>query len=172
MRARFIFSFAFLFAAGCSKSPAPVDDIESASTTPTAAAAPDVAKGKEIFAQRCVACHGATGHGDGPASASLDPKPRKFADPEWQKQVTDDYIEKIVKLGGAAVGKSAAMPSNPDLNDPAVVAGLRTVVAGQPHVQAAAGRADRGTTAGRRGRRGLAETHGGRRVGHNQGRFV
>jgi hypothetical protein len=33
-----------------------------------------------------------------------------------------------VKLGGAAVGKSAAMPSNPDLTDPNVVAGLRTVV--------------------------------------------
>lgn len=125
--------FALILAAGCSKPQAAPDPDESAETgtaqsaTPTAAT-PDVAKGKEIFAQRCVPCHGSTGHGDGPASASLDPKPRKFADVDWQNQVTDEYIEKIIKMGGAAVGKSAAMPSNPDLSDPAVVAGLRTVV--------------------------------------------
>jgi mono/diheme cytochrome c family protein len=121
--------FAFFVAAGCSKpSPAPEDEPAPGGTT--AAAAPDVAKAKEIFTQRCVTCHGPNGHGDGPASATLNPKPRKFADPAWQKEVTDEYIEKIVKLGGAAVGKSPAMPSNPDLNDPNVVAGLRTIVRG------------------------------------------
>ncbi len=126
-----IFLFASLVAAGCSKpAPAPEPDESAAPSEAHAATTPDVAKGKEIFAQRCVPCHGATGHGDGPASASLNPKPRVFADPAWQSQVTDEYIEKIVKLGGAAVGKSAAMPSNPDLNDPTVVAGLRTVVRG------------------------------------------
>jgi mono/diheme cytochrome c family protein len=130
-----VFSFVNvgLFAAACSKpEPAPEGE-DDTSAEPAAAAAsttPNVEKGKEIFAQRCVPCHGTTGHGDGPASAALDPKPRKFADPAWQQQVTDEYIEKIVKLGGAAVGKSAAMPSNPDLNDPQVVAGLRTVVRG------------------------------------------
>ena len=122
--------FAFILAIGCSKpQPAPEPD-ESAAVGEAHAAAPDVAKGKEIFEQRCVACHGATGHGDGPASASLEPKPRRFSDPEWQAAVTDEYIEKIVKFGGAGVGKSAAMPGNPDLNDPAVLAGLRTVVRG------------------------------------------
>lgn len=120
-----------LFAAACSKSKAAPEPEATAADQPatvTASGAPNVEKGKEIFAQRCVACHGSTGHGDGPASASLNPKPRQFADADWQKQVTDEYIEKIVKLGGAAVGKSPAMPSNPDLNDPQVVAGLRTVV--------------------------------------------
>lgn len=128
-----VFSFLIvcLCAVACSKpQPAPEgdDDTTAAPAATAASNTPNVEKGKEIFAQRCVPCHGTTGHGDGPASASLDPKPRKFADPAWQQQVTDDYIEKIVKLGGAAVGKSAAMPSNPDLNDPQVVAGLRTVV--------------------------------------------
>ncbi|HEY5948257.1 MAG TPA: cytochrome c [Kofleriaceae bacterium] len=122
--------FALIVAAGCSKSSPPESDEAESAAEATAPAAPDVAKGKEIFAQRCVPCHGTTGHGDGPASAALNPKPRQFADPDWQKQVTDDYIEKIIKLGGAAVGKSPAMPSNPDLNDPSVVAGLRTVVRG------------------------------------------
>lgn len=126
---------ALLATIGCSKSqppPPPLDPV--ADPAAAAHAAPDVAKGKEIFAQRCVPCHGTTGNGDGPASASLDPKPRRFADANWQREVTDDYIEKIVKMGGAAVGKSPAMPSNPDLSDPAVVAGLRTVVRGfQPN---------------------------------------
>lgn len=118
--------------AACSKpKPAPeADETPAATPAPvaTASAGPNVEKGKEVFIQRCVACHGATGHGDGPASGTLNPKPRKFADPAWQSEVTDEYIEKIVKYGGAAVGKSPAMPSNPDLNDPQVVAGLRTVV--------------------------------------------
>lgn len=117
-----------LFAAACSKPSPAAEPEETAAAADPGPATPNVDKAKEIFAQRCVACHGSTGHGDGPASASLDPKPRKFADPDWQKQVSDEYIEKIVKLGGAAVGKSAAMPSNPDLNDPQVVAGLRSVV--------------------------------------------
>lgn len=122
---------ACLFVAACSKPKPAAESDETVASAPPAAAAPagpNVQKGKEIFVQRCVACHGPTGHGDGPASATLSPKPRKFADPEWQKGVTDEYIEKIVKFGGAAVGKSAAMPSNPDLNDPQVVAGLRAVV--------------------------------------------
>ena len=122
---------AFVVIAACSKSkPAPEADDKPApaAPAPTASAGPDVAKAKEIFVQRCVACHGATGSGDGPASASLNPKPRKFADPAWQKEVTDEYLEKIVKLGGAGVGKSPAMPSNPDLNDPQVIAGLRVVI--------------------------------------------
>jgi hypothetical protein len=29
--------------------------------------------------------------------------------------VKDDYIESIIKFGGAAVGKSPGMPPNPDL---------------------------------------------------------
>jgi mono/diheme cytochrome c family protein len=123
--------FTCIIAVGCSKpKPAPESDESAAPAGTSAAATADVAKAQEIFTQRCVACHGTTGNGDGPASATLEPKPRKFADPEWQKSVNDEYIEKIVKLGGAAVGKSAAMPSNPDLNDPNVVAGLRTIVRG------------------------------------------
>lgn len=129
MRVR-LFLFAVLVAAGCSKNEAAPAEESAPATTESqqTAAAPNVEKGKEIFSQRCVPCHGATGAGDGPASASLTPKPRMFSDPEWQKSVTDDHIEKVIKLGGAAVGKSPAMPGNPDLNDPAVVAGLRAVV--------------------------------------------
>jgi mono/diheme cytochrome c family protein len=34
-----------------------------------------VAGGAELFVENCAACHGATGAGDGPAAASLDPRP-------------------------------------------------------------------------------------------------
>lgn len=98
-----------------------------AATTPAPAGDP-VATAKQIFRDRCVPCHGATGHGDGPASASLNPKPRQYADKEWQASVTDEYLEKIIKFGGAAVGKSPAMPNNPDLTDPAVVSALKDIV--------------------------------------------
>jgi mono/diheme cytochrome c family protein len=85
----------------------------------------------EIFNGRCTPCHGPNGKGDGPASKGLTPPPRNFSDPEWQKSVTDDHIEKIIKFGGAAVGKSPAMPANPDLTaKPQVVSELRQIVRG------------------------------------------
>lgn len=37
-----------------------------------------VEKGKSLFMNDCVACHGANGEGDGPAAAALNPKPRDF----------------------------------------------------------------------------------------------
>lgn len=108
---------------------APTSPPPTATTAPAASPTGDAtAKAKEIYAQRCVPCHGATGAGDGAASASLDPRPRNFGDPAWQASVTDEHIEKIIKFGGAAVGKSAAMPSNPDLSDPAVVTALKDLV--------------------------------------------
>lgn len=89
------------------------------------------AEATQIWTDRCTVCHGASGLGDGPGSASLDPKPRNFSDATWQDSVNDEHIEKIIVYGGIAVGKSAAMPSNPDLNDkPAVVKALRAHVRG------------------------------------------
>ena len=86
---------------------------------------------KKIFAERCTTCHGASGAGDGPASAGLVPKPRNFTSPEWQKAVTDDHLEQIIQYGGAAVGLSPAMPANPDLTSkPAVGAALVQYVRG------------------------------------------
>ncbi len=84
------------------------------------------AEAEKIFATRCTPCHGERGAGDGPASASLEPKPRNFQDAAWQKAVTDDHLIKIIQLGGAAVGKSAAMPPNPDLTSkPEIVTALK-----------------------------------------------
>jgi mono/diheme cytochrome c family protein len=49
-----------------------------------------VAVGAEVFKTNCEACHGPQGHGDGPASAALDPRPKNLA--ELQKTAADDYF--------------------------------------------------------------------------------
>lgn len=48
------------------------------------------ADGEKVFQTNCVPCHGAQGHGDGPASQSLDPKPRNLA--VLPETVGDDYL--------------------------------------------------------------------------------
>jgi len=46
-------------------------------------------------------------------------------DVAWQESVTDEHLTKIIKFGGAAVGRSPTMPGNPDLiAKPEVVAAL------------------------------------------------
>lgn len=39
---------------------------------------PDLARGKALFATDCAPCHGHTGAGDGPAAATLKPRPENF----------------------------------------------------------------------------------------------
>jgi len=45
---------------------------------------PDLlARGKQLFAQTCVPCHGVKGDGKGPAGAALNPPPANFTDNQW-----------------------------------------------------------------------------------------
>ncbi|NMO14830.1 cytochrome c [Pyxidicoccus fallax] len=85
---------------------------------------------EEVFNSRCSVCHGPRGAGDGPASKGLTPPPRNFQDTDWQGEVSDEHIEKIIAYGGGAVGRSPAMPPNPDLADKPVVRGLREHIRG------------------------------------------
>src|SRR5262249_20961794 len=48
------------------------------------------ADGAGVFNSSCKSCHGPEGHGDGPASESLNPHPKNIA--ELQPQVSDDYL--------------------------------------------------------------------------------
>jgi len=94
-------------------------------------AAGDPKAGEAKYKQLCETCHGPQGKGDGPAGAALNPKPRDLSDPQWQKKVTDDYIKKVIKEGGQAVGLSPLMPpwgaqlNDKDLND--LVAFIRSL---------------------------------------------
>lgn len=44
-------------------------------TNPVPADAASIARGQQLFTTNCASCHGATGRGDGPAAATLDPRP-------------------------------------------------------------------------------------------------
>jgi mono/diheme cytochrome c family protein len=85
----------------------------------------------QVFSTRCATCHGYSGRGDGPGARALNPKPRSYTDPSWQKSVTDAQIRKTIVEGGPAVGKSSLMAPNADLADqPAVLDGLVKIVRG------------------------------------------
>ncbi len=78
-----------------------------------------------LFASLCSTCHGATGHGDGPAAAAFPVKPASFDTKEFQDRVSDEEMRKVIVDGGPAVGKSPLMPGNPSLKDkPEVVEAL------------------------------------------------
>jgi mono/diheme cytochrome c family protein len=121
---------------GCtSKEAAPAEPkaAEPAPTPEPAAepAADPVAEAEEIYKNRCTVCHGEGGKGDGAGSAALDPKPRDFTSAQWQGEVTDDHLKKIIVYGGTAVGKAPTMPANPDLDaKPEVVAELVKYIRG------------------------------------------
>jgi mono/diheme cytochrome c family protein len=111
---------------------APAEQPAAAPAAPAAEVSPAaMAEAKSTFDSVCVTCHGATGEGNGPASAGFPVKPRAFSDPEWQKSVTDEHIRKVIVEGGPAVGKSPLMPGNPQLKDkPEVVNGLVQMIRG------------------------------------------
>jgi mono/diheme cytochrome c family protein len=105
---------------------------------------PDPAlEARQIFDRRCSVCHGASGRGDGPGSAALNPKPQSFSDLAWQSKVTDEEIGRAILGGGLAVGRTAGMPSNPDLQSkPEVIRELVNLLRGfKPATGATAGAA-------------------------------
>jgi len=68
-----------------------------------------VGRGKVIYKEYCMQCHGATGKGDGPAAATLEPKPAIHANVAFN-EVAPEYLYNMINYGGAAMGKSANMP--------------------------------------------------------------
>ncbi len=120
-------SFAILAASlACSKPDAGASNSASGTKATAASAGGDPAR--DLFKQRCVACHGDGGKGDGPGAAALTPKPRNYPDKAWQASVKDEDIKKVILQGGAAVGKSPAMPANPDLEGKPELDGLVAIV--------------------------------------------
>lgn len=77
-----------------------VDDLVVATgivRTPTAV--PDLALGARLFAESCAACHGPTGHGDGPAAAALKPPPADFQSEEVLRALTPFKAFNVVRFG-------------------------------------------------------------------------
>jgi mono/diheme cytochrome c family protein len=80
-----------------------------AAAAPAAATNGDPAKGAPLYATYCASCHGPKGCGDGPLSATLNPKPAKHCDGNVMNAEPTEKLFKIVKEGGASVGKSPLM---------------------------------------------------------------
>lgn len=114
---------ALLILSACGKNerpPPPLEGPGSQESAPGTRKAPprdpnQPSEAKMLFANVCSQCHGLEGRGDGPASESLNPKPRNYTDQAWQSSVTDADIKAIIVGGGQAVGKSGMMPPNPNL---------------------------------------------------------
>lgn len=72
---------------------------------PAAPMAPELA-----FTAICASCHGADGNGTGPAAVALTPKPANFQAPEFWQSRDRAHIAKVIREGGASVGRSPLMP--------------------------------------------------------------
>jgi mono/diheme cytochrome c family protein len=68
--------------------PAPVPAEYAGQTNPLGADA--ATAGAKLFKNNCTACHGEQGHGDGPAGAALNPRPKNL--PKLASTVSDDYL--------------------------------------------------------------------------------
>lgn len=61
--------------------------------------APDLVRGAALYQENCASCHGAQGAGNGPAAATLDPRPSNFTDEERMKQRSVFALYNVVSLG-------------------------------------------------------------------------
>jgi len=63
------------------------------------AAGDQLATGQSLYDAKCQICHGANGHGDGPAAAALNPKPRDFTNPAFWQNNAEEKIKRTVASG-------------------------------------------------------------------------
>jgi high-affinity iron transporter len=77
-----------------------VDDLVAAAGLLRAPSAPpDLAEGARLYQQNCVACHGATGHGDGVAAAAMKPRPVDFHSDEVMAGLTPFKAFNVIRYG-------------------------------------------------------------------------
>jgi mono/diheme cytochrome c family protein len=55
----------------------------------------NIANGKKLAETNCFSCHGASGKGDGPAAAALNPKPADWTSPKVQAESEGTLFWKI-----------------------------------------------------------------------------
>jgi high-affinity iron transporter len=70
-------------------------------------AAPSAVRGKRLFDENCVACHGEHGDGKGPNAAGLNPPPANFTDPQFIHGETPYDFYHVISLGK----RNTAMPA-------------------------------------------------------------
>ena len=68
-------------------------------------------RGKELFEQYCVVCHGISGEGDGFNAYNLNPKPHSLSDSTYMKALSVENLAETISFGGKGVNKSVLMPA-------------------------------------------------------------
>lgn len=68
---------------------------------------PDPASVAPLFAEKCAACHGASGHGNGPAASELNPPPTNFHDIERARQRSLYGLYSVISQGIAGTGMTS-----------------------------------------------------------------
>lgn len=68
-----------------------------------------MAPGEGDYTTYCAPCHGLRGNGDGPLAALLVPHPVRHSDARLMNALSDDYLFRLLKEGGPALGKSRLM---------------------------------------------------------------
>jgi high-affinity iron transporter len=75
---------------------------------------PDLASAAALYQHNCASCHGATGAGDGPAGASLDPPPIDFTDAARARQRSVFALQQVIDQGleGTSMVSYAHLPED------------------------------------------------------------
>jgi mono/diheme cytochrome c family protein len=89
--------------------PTPAPSAPAAPATPAGSLRGDAAAGALLYSTYCASCHGPKGAGDGPISASMNPRPANHSDHVYMASLSDEHLYKVIAQGGTAVGKSPMM---------------------------------------------------------------
>jgi len=83
----------FIALAACAAVAAGLGTVRHVRAQPTGSglptSAPDLARGRLVFQNHCVKCHGPSGKGDGPAATVLAPRPRDFTTAKYKIRTTE-----------------------------------------------------------------------------------
>jgi high-affinity iron transporter len=76
--------------------------------------APDLRQGEHLFVERCAACHGLAGAGDGPNAHKYNPPPIAFSKPERARQRSVFGLYQVITQGldGTAMQSFGSLPES------------------------------------------------------------
>lgn len=84
--------------------------LPAVSAAPAQEATPGMEEGARIYLERCAACHGESGRGDGPMAKMYPVPPTNFADAALMQTRTDEGMREIISKGGGPLGRAPFMP--------------------------------------------------------------
>src|SRR5712692_473909 len=88
---------------------------------PAPSNAPQIERGKALYAQYCATCHGPQGKGDGISAQNLPVKPQNLTEGRVMNPLPDHFLFSIIARGADSVGLSPLMPAfKPFLGDPQI----------------------------------------------------